>query len=197
MKNLRYILLAGFVATAFAAGAQSNFSVQYSIGVPTGNLKQFNTTTSFRGITMEYRKMVQPNMGVGFDVGWNVFYERHAKDTYTQGTISLSGVQYRYTNSVPLLASFNYYMKPGEKLNPFVGLGIGTLYSYQAADMGLYRLYQEDWQFALKPEVGVRLSTGSDTDVYLGLKYYAGFGTSDMDGQSYLAFNLGFTFGRN
>lgn len=42
---------------------------------------------------------------VGVDAGWNVFYEKKDYDTYTGGTESLSGIQYRYQNSVPLLAS--------------------------------------------------------------------------------------------
>jgi len=43
-----------------------------------------------------------------------------AYDTYTSGTISLSGVQYRYINAMPFICG-DYYSN-GKKLNPFVGL---------------------------------------------------------------------------
>ena len=146
---------------------------------------------------MEYRKMVQPNLGVGFDVGWNVFYERHAYDTYTLGTVSLSGVQYRYTNAVPLLISANYYLKPDQKYSPFFGFGVGTLYAYRRTDMGIYSLIQEDWQFAIKPEIGVLVNASPDTAFTLSLKYYTGFATADMEAQSYFAFNVGLLFKHN
>ena len=80
------------------------------------------------------------------------------------------------------------------KYNPFVGFGVGTLYAYRRTDMGMYYTAEEDWQFAIKPEVGVLINATPDTDFTISLKYYTGFATKDMNGQSYFALNIGLVF---
>lgn len=194
MKKLYYILYAAGIFVASPALAQGSFSAQYSMGFGTGDVKSFVSSPSFRGVTLEYRHFVQPNVSIGGEVGWNVFYERRAHDTYTSGTISLSGVQYRYINAVPIYVTGDYYLKPGEKMNPFVGLGIGTLFTTRATDMNLYRLETDAWAFALRPEVGVLVNVNPDLDFILAGKYNAGFSTADLAAQSYFTFNIGFVF---
>ncbi len=198
MKKINYIfLIVALAVVSFAANAQSTFSVQYSMGFGVDDLRNFNSKNSFRGITLEWRKMIQPNIGIGLDAGWNVFYERRAYDTYTRGTQSLSGVQYRYTNAFPMLFSGNYYLRPGDKVNPFFGMGVGTLYVEREVDMNLYAATIKDWQFAIKPEAGLLINASPEMDITVALKYYAGFATDDLAGQSYLAMNIGFLFRSN
>jgi opacity protein-like surface antigen len=108
------------------AQAQSITTVSYSLGLGTGDLGDYASTFSGRGFTIDYRRMIQPNLGVGFYGGWNVFFDERPFDTYSVDNKSISGKQFRYVNSVPLMIAADYYLKPGEDLNPFVGLGIGS-----------------------------------------------------------------------
>lgn len=193
MKKI--IILVTIVLTgALSASAQHFFSVQYSMGFGSGNSKTYVNSSSFRGINIDYRKMVNDNVGVGFEAGWNVFYERRAYDTYTQGVVSLSGVQYRYMDMVPLLFSGSYYFKPGEHVNPFLGMGAGTLYTNRYTSMGLYALSADAWMFSLRPEAGVLINVNPGLDIILAGKYYYGFANSDFKEQSYFTFNVGFAF---
>lgn len=186
------LLCAGISASA----QSSSFSFQYSMGFGVGDVGDFISSPSFRGATLEWRKYVQPNVTVGIETGWNVFYKALPSDTYTSGNTSLTGKQYRYQNQVPLLAAANYFLKTDEKLKPFVGLGLGTMYSRRNTDMSLYTIEQEAWHFALRPEVGLLYSMSDVTAAYLGVKYYTGFTAGDFDkSQSYLAINVGFVFG--
>ena len=195
MKKIFYIfLLVGCIAVTQANAQQRFFSLQYSMGFGSGDTKDFVNSASFRGISLEYRQFVNPNIGVGMETGWNVFYERRAHDTYTKGAQSLSGVQYRYINMVPILAAADYYLKPGEHINPFVGLGVGTLYANQRVEMGLYYVSTEAWQFALRPEAGILINANPDLDLIVAAKYFTGFKTSEMASQGYFALNLGFVF---
>lgn len=191
MKKIFIIL---FSVMALSASAQSLTAIQYSMGFGTGDLGDFVSPASFRGFTIDYRKLVQPNIGVGFDIGWNVFYEDKGFDTYTQGTVSYSGKQYRYNNQFPMLVAADYYLKPGEKINPFAGLGIGTMYSLRNTDMGQYTFEQDAWNFALRPEVGVLFEVNPDMSLTLTGKYYYGFEAGDLPAQSYFALNVGFVF---
>ena len=197
MKKLFYIFLAvGFFAAAPAI-AQSSFSVQYSMGFGSGDVKSFISSSSFRGAAVEYRYHVQEKISVGADIGWNTFYERRAYDTYTSGTISLSGVQYRYINAMPIYLAGDYYFKPGEKLNPFVGLGVGTLYTRRNTDMNLYTLENKVWAFALRPEACLLVNANPNLDIILVGKYNYGFAAGGLDAQSYFTFNIGLVFKSN
>lgn len=196
MKKLLIITFLS-LCTVGLLQAQSTTSITYSIGLPTGDLQDFIKPASFRGINFDFQKMVQPNVGVGLSLGWNVFYDELSYDTYTVDNVSLSGKQWRYSNMFPMLLSTAYYLKPGEQMNPFVGLGIGTIYTIRNTDMNLYTLEQEAWNFALVPTVGVLIQANDVTSFHVSAKYNYGFqaGSELTNAQSYISLNVGFTFG--
>lgn len=196
MKKLLIITFLS-LCTVGLLQAQSTTSITYSIGLPTGDLQDFIKPASFRGINFDFQKMVQPNVGVGLSLGWNVFYDELSYDTYTVDNVSLSGKQWRYSNMFPMLLSTAYYLKPGEQMNPFVGLGIGTIYTIRNTDMNLYTLEQEAWNFALVPTVGVLIQANDVTSFHVSAKYNYGFqaGSELTNAQSYISLNVGLTFG--
>src|SRR5210317_1512788 len=89
-----------------------HFSVQYDMSFGTGDLGDFISKGSFRGASLQYRYPATDNILVGGDLGWNVFYEKKDYDSYTVDTRTLSGVQYRYQNMVPILVSADYLFMP-------------------------------------------------------------------------------------
>ena len=195
MKKLFFIALFALFVSNFKAVAQDNFySIQYSVGFGSGDLGDYIGQASFRGISFEYRNMIEPKIGVGFELAYNLFYEKKDYATYTDGTASLSGIQYRYTNAFPILAAFDYYFKPNTKYNPYAGLGLGTIYYDRYLEMGLYTVTAETWQFAFRPEVGVLISANPDLDFLVALKYFGGVESSELPGQSYFTLNLGVMF---
>lgn len=194
----KYILAIVLVGIIGSVSAQNYSSFTYSIGIPSGDLADYISKASFRGVTFEYHNRIQPNIGLGFLVGWNVFYEEKEYDTYTINDASLSGKQWRYSNHIPLLLSANYYLKPQETTNPFVGLGVGTIYSLRNTNMSQYTFQLEAWNFALQPEVGLLYSANPETTLKLSLKYFYGFqaGSELETPQSYFAVNVGFVFAK-
>lgn len=197
MKKTILIFLFSFsLGTLYA---QSNTTFNYSIGFPSGDVGDFISQASFRGATFDFRKMVQPNIGVGFSVGWNVFYEELGFDTYVLDNQSLSGKQYRYSNHVPMMINPTYYLKPGETINPYVSLGVGTMYTRRNTDMNLYTIEQEAWNFLLQPEIGVHYMLTDVTAINLSGKFNYGFKAgSELDAaQSFFTLNLGFAFHSN
>jgi outer membrane protein len=194
MKKIFFVFLfIGIIAVTQVKAQGGWFSLQYSMGFATGDLKEINEAASFRGMSFEYRYMVQPQIGVGFETGYNLFYDEMDYATYTSGTESISGKQFRYTHAVPVLAAVDYYLKPDTKLNPFVGLGVGTLYSYRDIDMGMFTQETDVWQFALRPEIGFIYETNA-VDLILGAKYFSGFKANDREGQQYFTINVGLVF---
>jgi len=194
MKKIFIVILAVGIFAAVPSIAQSTFSIQYSMGFGSGDVKSFVSSSSFRGAALAYRYHIEPKFSVGADIGWNTFYERRAFDTYTSGTVSLSGVQYRYINAMPIFVAFDYYMKPDEKINPFIGLGVGTLYTRRNTDMNLYTVENTVWAFALRPEAGVLVNANEGLDIILAGKYNYGFAAGGLEAQSYFTFNIGLVF---
>lgn len=193
--NMKKIILLALISGAFAVStnAQTSFSLQYSMGFG-GTINNYITSTSWRGVTLEYKFYPQPNISVGIDASWNHFYERRAFDTYTSGTASYSGVQFRYAEAIPIYLTTTYYLSPGEKINPFIGVGIGTMYLDRYTDMGIFRVSNDSWHFAMKPEAGVRVNLSPDMDLTLAFRYNNAFKTEDDNNQNYMTFNVGFVW---
>lgn len=196
---MKKILIAAVVLCLSTVGvlkAQTTTTLTYNVGFPTGDLKDFIGKTSFRGVTFDYQKMVQDNIGVGVLVGWNVFYEEKSYDTYTIDNVSLSGKQWRYSNHIPILLSSTYQLKPGDSMNPYVGLGVGVTYTLRNTDMNLYTIERDAWNFTLQPAVGVLIEASDVTKVNISARYNQGFKAGDFESaQSYFSLNVGFTFG--
>jgi opacity protein-like surface antigen len=167
------------------------WSIQYSTGFGNGDLGEFISNSSFRGGLVEYRKPVRDNLYVGADIGWNVFYEKKDADTYTLDTESLSGVQYRTQNIIPILASAEYLFSTENALKPYIGIGIGTMYTDRTVDMGQWRFQQNPWSFALRPELGFLYEMSSSSSFKLAAKYYNGFKTSELETQGYFSVSAG------
>lgn len=198
MKKTRYILIAAIVAfaqsTFKAQDTKDLVSLQYAASFGIGDLNKFISAPSWRGINFDYRKVVEDVVGIGFEVAWNSFYEKKDYATYTKDTRSITGTQYRYVNAVPMMASFNYYLSPDQQITPYAGLGIGTLYSENYVNMGLYTLSENAWHFLLKPEIGVNFNLNEAFALTMVAKYYVAFKTEDVGARNYISTNIGFTW---
>jgi hypothetical protein len=194
MKKIYLVVLAmiAFQAMYGQGGGYSAFT--YSMGLPAGDLKTYSDQPSFRGINMEFFWHAKPTVDAGFEVGWNVFYAKKEYNTYTEGTRSISGEQFRYTNAVPMIAGLRW-RKTGGKTQPYLGAGLGTTYINRSTDFGLYRITNNTWQFCVRPEGGLIYKLSDASAATIGAKYYANFKTDALDAQSYIALNVGFVFG--
>lgn len=170
----------------------STLTAQYTVSVSMGNTRDFIRKPSFRGWTFDYKYHFNDVGSLGASLGWYVFYDKRDYDTYTirDQSMTLSGKQYRYVNSIPILATFNYFLPTG-RVSPFAGLGIGTTYNEEQVVMGLYALEVNSWHFTLAPELGVRMSAASNVSGYFSARYNNNFETSELRAQSYIGLNFG------
>lgn len=189
----RIFIITIFSVIAISAFTQKNFTaLQYSMGFGAGEMHDFISKASFRGFAIDYRNMVQPNLGVGFDLSWNVFYEEMPNDVYEAGNLTYSGKQWRYSNHFPMLVAADYYIQPGGTVSGFAGLGIGTMYSLQNTDMSTYTFERDAWHFVLRPELGVILMPSPGVGLTVASKYYYGFKAGDLPAQGFFTINVGF-----
>lgn len=195
MKNIKYIALALVVCFSMAAKAQvSAFGFNYVISVPTGNTGDFIGEASYRGASFEYTYVPDDHIALHFEGGWNNFYEKIDKATYEYKTASITGTQYRYTESVPLFLGVHYLILPEAIIKPYAGLSIGLMYTDKRNDVGMYSIMSDSWQFGFKPEAGVAVELGENTYLKLSAKYYQTLKTNDLVAQSFIGFNMGLAF---
>jgi len=196
MKKIVFSICSILLLSISVLHAQHNrTTLTYAVGFGTGDLGEFISQPSWRGFNIEVLKMLNDKVGVGGSFSWNVFYEAKDFDTYTQGTASLSGKQYRYSNNLPMSLNVNYYLNPGQKVNAFVGLGTGVMYTRRNTDMNIYTIEQEAWNFLLQPQVGIEITNQYASAFTIAAKYFNGFPSGDLEkAQSYISLNVGWTF---
>lgn len=193
-KTIFFILVIGLAIPGLVKAQSGYTSFQYVMGFGVGDLGDYISKASFRGAVFDYQKEFSPKASMGLELGWSTFYERKEYDTYTVEPYSLSGIQYRYSNMFPMLATAEYYPVSDAVVKPYVNLGIGTMYTIRNTDMGTWTLEENAWQFALKPEIGVIYDVGVNSSIKLEAKYYTGIKTSKLETQSFFAISTGLVF---
>jgi opacity protein-like surface antigen len=187
------LLLLGTTAHA----QESFFTARYQVGVPLGDLNDYIDKSSWRGVGLGYRWVPDGDVTIGFDLAWQGFDKRNTYDTYTRGTASISGIQYRYQNCFQLSAQTEYVFNEGGDFRPYVGIGVGAMHVRRLTSFGLYEISQDPWQFMLKPGLGFSYYLKNGTALQVGADYVVGFQNKELTGQSYMALNLGLIFSTN
>lgn len=156
-------------------------NINYQIALPLGDLKDFTDKASFRGMGMEYHGFLTDRISLGAGTGWNVFYENrdHATGDFrfkgNDNTYTMTGNQYRYVNTVPLMAICRYFLAGGTSpVQPFLGLGAGTRWTEKRLEVGQYAATLSRWQFSFAPEVGIIAPFNEQLALSAGARYSYG-----------------------
>ena len=205
MKNLvRYILISGLLIvaskSAILAQSRSITMVNYNPSVTLGDVTNFIDEFSFRGVNVDSRYFIDPNITVGFKAGWNVYRQESdgiASEVITQGNnvLTISAKQYKYINMYPILLSGHYHFGVRGAPRPYIGLGAGAYHVTRRVEMGLFSSQTDKLHFGVAPMVGVILPTNSRSWVHFGVQYNQVLKSGEYDGMSNLSLDLGVGFG--
>jgi hypothetical protein len=195
MKKSILLLALLVITIAGTANAQKSlFSLNYAVSIPTGSTSDFIDQASGRGFIAEFQIFKKRNITIGGELGHFTLYKREQNKVYTEGSASLSGVQYRYQQSYPILATGTYYATTEGAIKPYGSLGVGTIAHNRRIDMGIFSSEDTYWQFALRPELGILISPSDSFAFNIGAKYYQSLSGGGLDGQSNIGLNFGFVF---
>jgi len=201
MKKLLSILslccaASGSLCAQSYMSSQDRFFLGYEMAIPSG----FITKTSWVGGRFDYRRMLTPNVSIGIGTSWNSFDEYVPKTTYQkpngEGAITADIVKEVYT--VPITAAVHYYFNAGNKVSPYVGLGLGAQYSDQTVYMNVFALDEYNWGFVARPEVGIIVPFTGNGGLYFSAAYNYATNKNDafsIDHLQHIALTLGVTFG--
>lgn len=195
MRYILFILLLSPVLTATTASGQDYyFALSYNTASPMGETSDFVDTYSWRGVSAEWRWLVNSNLSAGVFFGWNVFHNKITDDFEREdGDGVISGTQLRTINAFPILATGHYYFGNGygDSILPYLGLGVGTYRTLQRTSMGIFQDEPKAWQFGFAPSVGIAIPVNYDLFANLEIRYNYALEAGDIPQQSYLGINLG------
>jgi hypothetical protein len=187
-----------------AAAQEYLGSLNYSLGIPTGDTRDFTDNESWLGLTFEGQWFVRPNASAGLLFGWNEFYQRTDEALPLEnGTIS--GGQYRHLNVFPMLVTAKFYLNGdasiGTAVAPYAGVSTGAYYVRQLFDIGTAEFTDDGWLFGLSPELGVLFPLASGSVGMLNARYNYPFSGGNFLGDAsrsfqYWTISLGVAYGR-
>ena len=185
-------LLAIPLALLLSSGAQAQQwfgAISYGMSTPVSDTKDFTRGTSWRNLGVDLVAVVQANTTVGVSFGWNVFNEVTGTVSSVDG-VEISGTQFRYINSFPILVTIRQFTGTQGGTRPFFGLGVGTQLVKHRVDVGQWRISEDTWHSALAPEISVVLPLQSDAKWFISGRYNYAVKSSDRT-HSYFGFNIG------
>jgi len=163
----------------------------WGISVPTGATKDFTSGVSFRGMSVEWRNFYMRDAAYGINVGWNVFNETDDSTVFFDNA-AITGKRWHYINAIPIYGAWYKYFSDDKRSSRFyAGINAGTAWIEQRTEMSLYQLTEDNWHFAVAPEVGMNLPWDSFLG-YVAARYHYAFKTGDMEAQQWIEFKIGF-----
>ena len=85
MKKTTYsIIFALFLSFGLMAqgGSPSQLSINYNIGLPSGDFANYISPASLRGMNFQYDYFLNDRFAIGASIGWNGFYEKKAREEF-------------------------------------------------------------------------------------------------------------------
>lgn len=172
------------------AGAQVWNSLTYQPAQPLSNTQDFTGGFSWRGIGYDIKKFVKPNLATGLSLGWQVF-DQQTDEVISAFGVDVSGDQFRYVNSFPILANASYFFGTHGRPRPYLGANVGVYVMEHRLDVGLYTIHETNVHFGLAPEAGIAFPVRENLAAVLNGRYNYAFSAGSVDDQSYVTFGIG------
>ena len=104
MKSAKYIVTM-FLASFFFLGTNTQqgtkkFEINYTVGVPTGNLKNVISQTSWRGGEGALMFGLTDQLSLGLQAGYQDFYQKFPREIISEAGSDISAV---ITNSIQVI----------------------------------------------------------------------------------------------
>jgi outer membrane protein W len=156
-----------FLFSSLAANAQIRVGINGGVQLPMGDFKDVSKTGFGGGLKGEY--MLNPNMGVGLNLGYYSFNGKDETAELSAGsdTSTTSAGQTKVT-IIPITANFTYYFGEGA-LKPYVGVDLGASIMKMKNDVVGFDSTMTKFSFA--PVVGVQYSFNENLALDLNVKY--------------------------
>lgn len=197
MKKAQRTLIAGLAVlllflSGTAAVADDFVGLTWNMAHPAGDLKEYTGQASWRGFTFEGRHFLSERWSVGLALNYNVFHQ-NTDELVSIENRDISGTQFRVVYSLPLLATAHYYIiwDYYQKVDPYVGIGIGAYRMERRLDIGVSSIRDNNWHLGFAPELGLAVPFDFARSIYFNVRYNYALEAGGIGPYSYWGFNLG------
>lgn len=183
-----------------SAQQKSQIGINYKMGFPTGNFKEYLDEPSFAGFDFRVLFETKENLYLGFRAGAQNYYAFTERKTYSydNGYDNVSATRTANTLMYPLMFQIQYDYPLSEKVLAYGGLGIGMNFIQNGWYYGVEMM---DWvnntAFAFAPELGIKVALDKYNTAFLTAGVNWDFSVYDqMDIKNISTINpfVGFTF---
>jgi hypothetical protein len=183
-------LALGGMTTQASAYGEWLWAPTWNIIVPEDTTAAFINETSLRGFSLEGRWFKTDYISYGLSLGWNVLDKKEFRtDNVAGGTIT--GTQFRYINTYPLLVNAHYYLGQWSLTRPFFGLNAGGYVVERRVEVGLLATEERKWQWGIAPEVGILFPFSVDVSGFFNARYNYAWESGDNPAMVYWSFGVG------
>ena len=149
-------LVAMFIPTEGKAQQRTlSANLNYNIGIPTGNFKDFVSDASPRGFTADIVYGINDRISIGFGTGYQDFYQKYPRQVYKLSTGGdISAVVTNSLQVIPVLALAKFNLAPGKAIQPYIGVGVGGNLVMYNQYLGEFSNSDNAFRFAARPEAG-------------------------------------------
>jgi len=164
MKMYKHsVIIAVLLLTAYSAICQQgskSVELNYTVGIPTGNFKNLTDKTSFRGFEVAYLFGITDQISLGLQIGFQDFYQKYPRQTYSEPGYDLSAVITSSVQTVPIMLKAKYILSANGFLQPYASLAAGgNIISYEKY-YGEFVDSKTSFGFAAQPELGIHIPFG-------------------------------------
>jgi hypothetical protein len=196
MKKIFFLLLTLILLSSTLFSQKGGMiSLQWNMAVPTGQTNDFVGNISLKGVNLDYRLCIKPNIYVGARAAWNVFYEDQGWKTVSVDNNTMYSNYRHYINTIPVMLSGGYLFN-SRKFVPYAGLNLGAYYITSknlAADGNA--VYQNAVHFGVAPEIGISIPfIISNFGLNITTRYNWAIGMNDVPGYSWVDASVGISF---
>jgi hypothetical protein len=177
---------------------QSNlFSFNYNLSFPFGDLNDYVPSTGVKGFDVELKTFVTDNIAIGGMIGYQGFYKKYPRDTYSFENGALTSTLFAYYWTIPIRVVADYFISPGSLIQPFIGLSTGVNYNERRLEVGFYYIDDKSWNYVIAPEAGLIIPLGKYAEWGFSVKArynYHVYSRDNFNGLQYLDVALGFSY---
>lgn len=200
-KTVKIVFFAGMLflfpnLPLFSQGAL--IALDYSISFPTADTKEYISDPSYRGIFVESRALIRPNLSAGILLGWHSFQQTTDQPLTVKNGV-VSGEHTRWLRSYPFMLNAHFYLGREQGFRPYLGMNAGAYFITQTVETGNTELDKGVWHLGVMPEAGFLIPVGWFANLHLNARYnYAFKSAESISGspvaQSYWSASLGLAY---